>query len=476
MQEINNNVKENNNEFKYDYKFDIINFWLTNKEYQVFIKKLFDRIPDSVNVRSANDVHLLNYLLEQFIISKKIELFNRNKPKIGSNYLYGVIISILENDHLFFSSEDFKTFYNIIGEFKKYLSESEHDVKLVNRLMQDINKITLKDEYEEEIFDIHRVNNQLCCIDGVINMVNQNSRRKDLTNENTFVIINDSLKYNNYSYIVNKIDDNKILVKVNIIDIDSIVMEYTPLDLYLKEKMFSNVKNEEYLFPTEGIFDLGFNKKMPTLTIEYVVNKNGEVTDFDCYQSVSVIDTVYNSCNSIDEKNMPLLNKLFSRLNKVEKLENELKNLDILLSNVSIKSVAKYFDEREYPLIYKVQEQQDTSIYEKNLNALNGIFYKLDEEEFRTIYSIICEDYNYSYYSIENKGHENLNAKYYLDLLNPLDSYVAIQVQRLIKEFYLGMGRGYVNENTFIKLNEIVDLANRNKVKRKNNKQKVLEG
>ena len=458
----------------YDYKLDIIKYWLTRAENIVFIEKLFERIPETVNIRTENNEHLINYILEKYIEICKLELRNQGEAKVSSSYLKSILRKVLNSDNLELLDIDELLYKNMINEYEEFLKTSDYKHDRIVDAINDLNSITSIEKKEKEEIDEHDVNEQLSYIKDIINMENNNKSRVDLTNEYTIAITNDNLQYHNYSYIIDRINANKYCIKVNLLDIHSLINEGSPLDLYLRNKMFSNINNKDYLFPNVDAFALDAGKKMPTLTFEMFVNKKGEVISFDCYKSVSSINKILYDKEILAGDNMPMYYQLLNMMKEKYNKDCSLNKLEELINESCIKSVAKYFDEKQFPCIYRVQEEQNSEIFGRNISALNGIFYRISKDDFRTIYSIICEDFNYAYYDVVNCGHKNKSSKYYLDLLNPLDSYIAICLQRLVHDYYLSNGGLFKFDSTLTYLKEMTEQANQAKSDRNNNKQKIL--
>lgn len=460
----------------YDYKFDIIDYWLNDEENKIFIEKIFKRIPETINIRTNSNEHIINYVLDKYIESYKIELRNQNKPIVSSSYLKIVLKLLLNSSSLELLDSDDVLFKTRLMEFEIFLKNSHYKRERILAAIEDLNDLKNIGEKEDEIDEDNEleVNNQLSYIKDIINIENNNRQRVDLTNEETVAITNSSLKYNNYSYIIHRVDARNYSVKINVVDIDSLIPENSPLDLYLRNKMFSNINNNNYLFPNISAFSLSENGKMPTITFELLINEKGEVIYFESYKSITKVDKIINNNTRLSNNNMPLYYQLLNVFNNDYFKGSCLGDLEQIINQYCIRSVAKYFDENNYPFIYKVQNQQDSEVFEKNINALNGIFYKISKEDFRIIYSIICEDYNFAYYDMNNIGHKNKNSKYYSDLLNPLDSYIGICLQRLMKEYYFSKNGVISDDYTMEYLKNVIEKANSYKDKKRISKQKVL--
>lgn len=462
----------------YDYKFDIIEYWLSDENNKVFIEKIFERLPDTVNIRSKDNEHILVYILTSYINAFKIELRNQGKPDVSSTYLKNMYKLLMNSSYLELLGSDEIIRQNLLENFSCFLRNSNYKRERVTAALNEIESLRTIDDFEKEInnFDEQEVNEQLSYIKEIINIQNNDRKRVVLTDSPTISIVNDSLKYNNYSYILNKFDSNSFCLKVNVIDLASIINENSPLDMYLHERLFSDINNDTYLIPNAEELGLAKGRKMPTITFELIINQNGEVKDMSCYRSVSMVNTNVNINIILGSENFPLYYQLLSALKKKREFNkaNSFKNLEEIINEICIKGVAKYFADNNYPFIYKVQKEQDSNNFENNLNALNGVFYKINKEDFKTIYSIICEDYNYAYYDIVDDKHINKNSSYYTDLLNPLDSYIGIYLQRLIDEFYLNDHRLVNNDYWIDTAVSLVEEANSYKFRqREKSKQKI---
>lgn len=461
----------------YDYKFDIIEYWLTDEINKLFIEKIFERLPECVNIRSKNNEHILIYVLNEYINSFKIELRDQGKPDISSAYLGSIYKLLINNPNLeLLDSDDFIR-RNLLDDFTQFLKNSHYKRERVLTALKEVEDLegVKTNSLGEDLFDENEVNDQLMYMRDVIAIENNNRKRIDLTSENAVIIVNSNLKYNNYSYILKKINSQQYNLKINVVDIASLISENSPLDLYLKKQLFSDIINDKFILPEIDRFSLKLGCKMPTITFDMVIDQNGEVSNFECYKSTSMVKDKINSEEILSNSNLSLYYQLlnaFKGPNLIVK-DNSLRQLENILNQNCTKGMIKYFDDNNYPFIYKVQNEQDSDNFNRNINALNGIFYKISREDFRVIYSIVCEDYNYAYYSIDNIGHRNKNSNYYSDLLNPLDSYIGIVLQRLIDEFYLSKHQFSNNDYLLNYLKELVEKANDYKIKKREKYEKI---
>lgn len=463
----------------YDYKFDIIEYWLSDEDNKIFLEKLFDRLPETVNIRNRDNDHLLIHILKAYIDTYKIELRNQSKPPISSTYLKNMYKLLMANDQLELLDSDEMIRQSLLENFSNFLRHSNYKRERIVSALAEIESLkNINDNEDDEIgFDEREVNEQLSYIKELISLQNSDHRRVDLTNEKTLVIVNDSLKYNNYAYILNRLSNNDYSLKINVIDIASIINENSPLDIYLRHYLFSNVNNNSFLIPNVNDFSLVTGRKMPTITFELIINEKGEVKDLSGYKSVSIVNTTIHSDTILANDNFPLYYQLLKALKNDNwfNRDNSIKQLEEIVNEKCIKGIAKHFSSHNYPFIYKVQAKQNSINFENNINALNGIFYKINKEEFKIIYSIICEDYNYAYYSIDNIGHRSKHSNCHSDLLNPLDSYIGIFLQRLIDEFYLNghhvVNNDYWGEETI----SLVEKANRYKLKQRDSIKKMIK-
>ena len=463
----------------YDYKFDIIEYWLSDEDNRIFLEKLFDRLPETVNIRSRDNEHILIHILKTYIDTYKIELRNQSKPFVSSTYLKNMYKLLMANNQLELLDSDEMIRQSLLENFSNFLRHSNYKRERIVAALAEIESLkNINDSEDDEIeFDEKEVNEQLSYIKELISLQNSDHRRVDLTNEKTLVIVNDSLKYNNYAYILNKLSNNDYSLKINVIDIASIVNENSPLDIYLRHHLFSNVNNDSFLIPNVNDFSLVMGRKMPTITFELIINEKGEVKDLAGYKSVSIVNTTIHSDAILASDKFPVYYQLLKVLKNDDwfNRDNSIKQLEEIVNEKCIKGIAKYFSSHNYPFIYKVQARQNSINFENNINALNGIFYKVNKEEFKTIYSIICEDYNYAYYAIDNIGHRSKHSNCHSDLLNPLDSYIGIFLQRLIDEFYLNSHHVVNNDYWSEEAISLVEKANSYKLKQRDNIKKMIK-
>lgn len=456
----------------HDYRIDIINILLDD---EIYLHKIITRCPQFLNLLDEDNHTFAYTLITKYLDLYLLELQGKQSSVPKEKYLQMYYelrqvpqylckeIDRVEIDALF------NTFKEMIknGSFKrkKYLEVSNN---LSNILSSDNSNEVLKQEFDEDIinFEKERILNQSLF-----------DERKDLRDEYTAVITNSKANIYNYAYSINKKENENYLLRLHITDVSTFIDKNSYLDNALKESMF--YENDDWL--EEKLlnkFSLGKGKETPVITLECEI-KDNQIFGFECYKSNIVVDEIYSFDdfnNKILDKKMLEYLKLGYVLNKKLDNNNYGKSLINTFDKCFLNQVGDYFNKHKFPYIYKTQPKQDSANYIKLLEELNCLFGKIDKEDANIFYSIICDDINYSKYSLVPNYHNELKQKYYTDLLIPLHSYVGIYLQYLLNDFMIkkDIDKDILKKNYKEEVKDIVNLANTRKEEKRVNKQKKI--
>jgi len=408
---------------QYDYLLDVIDFWLNNDQSYIYIKRLIDLKPEIVNIKDENNESIIFRILNHYFVSCQTQLRNQKKDYIHKEY-YAKIFKLFYM-HPLFELEDKAKLQSLIEQFKLQINRYKDSGAIVKCL----DELCKKDEPVEKSESVD------CNYLSYMYAAAVNKPRKNITSDYNFAIINHNAPYINRSYSVRKNDKGRYVISVHTIDMSEYIERDTPLDSYLKANMF-----EPDNIPSTIIADyISLDKQLarPTITYEIELLNNGRIGSSRIYKSVTKLDDIFTYSDFIFPNNN-VRNAYNIMLRSFENAESSIANgfEKMCLSKVS-QAVGSYFSKHDLPFIYRVQKKKTTDEFVKNINGLNITMSKLSKDDADLIFRIICEDHNNSFYDQENIGHSSSNQSYYLDLFNPIDSYITLTLQRLINEFYI---------------------------------------
>lgn len=464
-----NNIEENN----YDYKYEIIDSVLHNKYY---FNRMLEELPDSVNLIDKEGHNLSYNVVAKYLDSYLLEL--QNKPVQISKDEYATIYKkIIHHPNYNNSISNKQQIDILLNNFINTIKEGKFSRSKYLEVIGNLNELANKEENLEESvqFDSTEIfyENK-----NVLKHI-PSTDRVDLSKYYTFAYLSKEGIYINNAYSINKNDDESYELMIHVTDIREYIKYNSILDNYLRDKMFNCGDFLDQ--PILKKLSLSKDELNPVLTFSVKITKEGKIKDFKCTRSNIVLNDVYSS-NEFTEKVQSNDSEIKHFVKLSSYLNSTVLSVPILfntLDNIILDCVGKYFANNKLPYIYKVQDEQDSSEYINTMSDLNGVFSKINNEDFKKIYNIICEDTNYSRYSNQPIGHYSLNQKYYTDLFIPLYSYVGVYLQDLIYQFLLSNEMNNQKKNLWNKeTKSVIDLANtkKEKIRNNNHKQKLLGG
>lgn len=453
----------------HEYRIDIINILL---EEEVYLYKIITRCPKFLNLLDEENHTFAYTLMTKYLDLYLLELQGKQSKIPKEKYLRMYYALSQSPDYLYKEIDQveieilFNHFKEMIknGNFKrkKYLEVS-------NVLSSILNKKNDCKKFSEDIINFEQEN-----------ILRQNvcGLRKKLQDEYAFIITDSNSKLYNHAYSIKKGEYDNYILRLHVTDISTFIQKGSCLDSILKEVMFIDNDNwlEEDLL---NKFSLGKDKEMPVITLECEI-KDKEISNFKCYKSSIMVDDIYlfeDFNKKQPNKKMLECLKLGYVLNKNLDNNNYGKSLVETFDRCFFHQIGNYFMEHKYPYIYKIQQKQNNDNYIKLLEELNGLFGKIDKEDANIFYSIICDDTNYSKYSLIPNYYSESNQKYYTDLLVPLYSYIGIYLQYLLDDFIIktDIDKDILKENYKKEIKDLINLANEKKEEKRLNKQKKLK-
>lgn len=445
---------------EHNHLINIINYWLDDDSNELFLYKLFRRISNTINIRDQSGTHILVIILKRYIESYKEFLKNQNNSIVDKDYYKRLFIFLHGFDSLLLTDSDISEMESIIDDFKLLLERKKYKAERKLEALHDIEDIfKCKTESCEQFYqNDDEISEQIALLPYRISLELKSKSRINLTDEYTIVINDVKTLYNNYAYSCIEGENGSLILKVHVIDINSLIGN-TALEDMMKSRMFSDIEHDQYLLPLfaiQNILSMIPNRDIPTITYEVSISEKGKCSNLRIYKSKVRVNDIFTS-DQISSSNIPIELSNFIKLKKI--LGTDISDkLDVNINRCIRRRVGRDFCDKKIPFIFKRQDRQDEKKYVHDMTFLNSILSKLNDEMATIIYSIICEDINCSYYSAIPGEHIGVNENYYSDILIPLDSYVGVVLQKIIEKFYL-KNNGY-NEISEVDIRDIILRSN----------------
>lgn len=437
---------------KHDYLYDIIDFWLSNEEYEYYLEEL---IKKDKRVFNLKEKPLMEILLDKFITS--CNCYIENKETVDKDY-YVRLFNKMYNSSLYNHTGD----YNIkkrINDYLKTVSKRKMSDTKKTSIIESINCLGKNVKQEVTFYKtdkkLIKLTKQL--IDNEIAKPN----RYDLTNEVCFTTKSDNFNNKGVSYSIKTCDDT-IILSYHIADISSI--------LYDGSNIYKNLR-ENNMLDRHLLDSLSFKNGVisPCLTISLEIEKYGKIKNFRVFKSIVKPSFEINEDTKIETLKANNLTKDIANtaisLNKYYRKDKKLKDLsDItkLYSHALNEVVGKNIFDNDYPFIYKVHVAGDSNKIVEQLSNLNYYLFRIPYDEFKIIYDIICnKNNNKAYYSCINLGHFAEGERYKTEILKPF-TCVGINSLNLITDLYIkGLTKQELEEKYQEEFNELVKLYNK---------------
>ena len=324
--------------------------------------------------------------------------------------------------------------------------------------------------------------------------------RKDLTKQICFTIDPDSARDFDDAVAIEK-EGDKYRLFVHIADVSHYVKEGSAIDqeAFKRGNTYYLPEYALHMLPerlASNLCSLRPNKKKYAFTCEMLINKKGEVVEYDIYESVIVSKArlTYDQALGIilgDEalrkkfpdlvkplKHMEALAKiLLKQREKRGSIDFDLPESQILFTDtgdpydvvpyerhfahrlieefmiIANVTVAKHMEKLGYPFIYRTHEEPDIDKVIKFIDLVAGLGYEVDYPEEITpkfiqkilekvagtpeeqlIRFIALRTMKQARYTVENIGHFGLALDTYTHFTSPIRRYADLVVHRLLKK------------------------------------------
>lgn len=436
-------IKEYNdktNLIKHDYLFDIVDFFLSNEKYYLYLQKLLQEIPRTVNIQYLNDAkekeHIIFHILNKFIYNYYEMLTNKNSNYINKDYLKSVYLLFTQNYLIKLTEQDKKRIDQKLSLFMKEVNKKLTSSKRQNAVKEDL-KIMHSDKFMmyrklfvQKDVDIFKLERQMNSLSYNFNRSLKDTKRKDLTDEEIILLENGF-----HAYSLENLNE-KTLLKIHVIDLYNIIVDYTTLDNEIFNQTLKGEKIDPFII---NIIEMQEMKLLPTITYEIPIDQNGNYKkeDFKFYTSKIKIKNLSNKIN--DNNLINLLRLCNKELNNIT-----LNDIDKYFENILNDCVVNYFESNNLPFIYSGKKKKDQFEFVEIMNKIGYLLTRIDKDEFNKIYNIINSDIDRFHYSTKP-----FDGEYNLSIMNPVD-YIGMLNQRLLYELVM------YNKNNLNEYNRVI--------------------
>lgn len=328
------------------------------------------------------------------------------------------------------------------------------------------------------------------------------TNRRDLRDKTIVTIDGEDAKDLDDAVCVEKLPNGAYKLGVHIADVSYYVKENAALDLEARERGTSVYLVDRVLpmLPqrlSNGICSLNAGEDRLAMSIDMEINNQGQVVNYDIYQSVIRVDTrlSYNIVRSIladqDEGLRAEYSHLIEKLEDMERLCHILRSrrmrrgaIDFDFPELKVKldeqgkpiaiikrvrtiaesvieefmlvaneTIAEHMQKKGYPFMFRVHEEPDP----EKMAKLNLLLHNFDQSlpiakdvqpmalqqvlshiagrpEERIISTVMLRSLKQARYESENLGHFGLAAEYYTHFTSPIRRYPDLIVHRLLRE------------------------------------------
>ena len=427
-------LKFDNHEKKsHNYLFDIIDFWLTDEKNEYYLLELFNTNPKMVNLK--NDLTLAEYVADKFCLACKMYLINHGGDK-NKEYYLRILNSILNNPEYDHAHDDIiEVRINTLKQFVqrgKFKNDRKSEIyNLIQKLGVEEEKIKpLKEVSIEEFLE------QKAYIKDYYYSATNDSNRMNLSSADTLIVNSES--YPSICYTLDYTKDGSTLIKIHVLDIESLIPSDTPIDAY-----FINSNR----LPNDicDSMKLEVGKTSPVITYQLNMNPNGAIYNFKVYKSVvkpnmmSDTTTDYDIVKK-DDDIKPYIQSA-KKLAEFYNLENDHSTFGSVVTDnyheLLNRTIGRDLKEKDMPFVYKVQSPPDQVEFARQLTGINWFLFRISDDDFKTIYHIICNKNNtIGHYSNKDIGHYGLNSQYVTEINKPF-TYMGLMAQKILSDVFI---------------------------------------
>ena len=437
-----NNYKEDSENIKHDYLFNLVDYLLKSEENYLYLKKLTEQFPKIINVKYMNqekqEEHIIIYIVRKFIESYKQLLFDKRNYDVNKDYLKNVYLLFTRSYYKSLTQEDMKTIDSLLSNFMKEVNKTITSSKRKNTVKEDLkvmytDKFYLprKTKFEKEINDYHLENQMNSLPVRLQNSVN-NSKRIDLKEETTFTIQNGF-----HAYSIEQ--KEQTILKIHILDLYDLFIGYSELDNYIYN---ISLTDSELDFMIQNLFSMKEKHVYPTITYEIAfsdkgdyLNENKKIEKFKVYPSVISIDKSYSDYHLRYAKGDIILKSMLN-LYRNSMIKNHccydpnfcMIDVDNYFKNILNQGVCDYVQKNKLPFIYSGIVSQNEENFVALMNHVGPILSRLNRDDFEQIYHIINQNVDEFHYTLEP-----FKGEYDLPIMNPVH-YFGVSFQRILHE------------------------------------------
>ena len=437
-----NNYKEDSENIKHDYLFNLVDYLLKSEENYLYLKKLTEQFPKIINVKYMNqekqEEHIIIYIVRKFIESYKQLLFDKRNYDVNKDYLKNVYLLFTRSYYKSLTQEDMKTIDSLLSNFMKEVNKTITSSKRKNTVKEDLkvmytDKFYLprKTKFEKEIND-YRLENQMNSLPVRLQNSVNNSKRIDLKEETTFTIQNGF-----HAYSIEQ--KEQTILKIHILDLYDLFIGYSELDNYIYN---ISLTDSELDFMIQNLFSMKEKHVYPTITYEIAfsdkgdyLNENKKIEKFKVYPSVISIDKSYSDYHLRYAKGDIILKSMLN-LYRNSMIKNHfcydpnfcMIDIDNYFKNILNQGVCDYVQKNKLPFIYSGIVSQNEENFVALMNHVGPILSRLNRDDFEQIYHIINQNVDEFHYTLEP-----FKGEYDLPIMNPVH-YFGVSFQRILHE------------------------------------------
>lgn len=424
---------------KHDYLFNIVDYFLEEEDYFLYLKKIVEEIPKIVNVRYINksnntSEHIVIYIIDKFIDNYRKMLQDKNGDYINKDYLRKVYFLFTQSYSLSMKKEERKVIDTKLASFMREVNIFLTSSKRKNAVKED-----LKDMYTDKFYIDKK--------EYLLPVVNEDKLERQMNS--IFLRLRDASKYQenildytvtfkdgSHAYSLQKQGD-KYVLKIHVVDLYTFVISYSDIDKYIFNQTLLNRNVDPFIL---NQITMRENETYPTITYEISFDSNGNYLDKDkkmkgmkIYKSKVKIDkkyTDYDLMYFVDEE-LDLYRKLYKNVSTRCGNYNEnylLSDIEDIFEDVLNYGVVQYFEDNDLPFIYSGTCYKDEKEFVSIMNNIGHTLSRLEQDDFNKIYNVLNSDIDFFHYSVEP-----FNGDYKLAILDPL-SYPGVLIQRILHE------------------------------------------
>ena len=410
---------------KYDPLCEIIEYFINNENYYLYLKKIVKNFPEIINIRYYNE-HILIHILDTFIENYTKLIKNKESEYINKDYLKSIYLLFLNNPYLSISKEELDILDNKLNNFKKEVNNEITSSKRKQAVINDIEDMYTNNMYDK-IYNSYDENNNYMSKRKAIKYVNEfnlenqmnaiysnmvaickSGKRENLIKEH-IIMLNDN--YYAYSIINQK---GKKILKIHVLDLSSAIVKDSDLENYIYNQTITGNEIDPFII---SMITMKKGKIYPTITYEFEITNESKKLKRIYLSKIKI----KKKCTKVD----PSLKSYVELTNKIN-----LNDIDNDLKSVFNEKISEYLEDNNLPIAYSGIKQTDENEINVVLNDLSYLLSKLKKEDFMTIYRSIdseIDEFHYDTKKIDNSD---------LDLLNP-SNYVGILLEHIVREIII---------------------------------------